>query len=156
MTGNTSTKRQRVNHFWNQPPKILASAGLEDSIWLCPIEGRRELLLHCTVYDSAAGAHFDLDSTSAAFDIAVNGVRAEHTGAHPQYRWLDVAGLWSDGFDVSFTLDPRQPFACQVLSRIMGLPAVQGFQGYPLNMIPGPGPFANTTVASKYYVFKPR
>ena len=120
------------------------------------IEGRRELSLHCTVYDSAAGAHFDLDSTSAAFDIAVNGVRAEHTGAHPQYRWLDVAGLWPDGFNVSFTLDPGQPFACQVLSRIMGLPAVQGFQGYPLNMIPGPGPFANTTVASKYYVFKPR
>jgi hypothetical protein len=120
------------------------------------IEGRRELSLHCTVYDSAAGAHFDLDSTSAAFDMAVNGVRAEHTGAHPRYRWLDAGGLWPDGFDVSFTLDPGQPFACQVLSRIMGLPAVQGFQGYPRNMIPGPGPFANTTVASKYYVFKPR
>jgi hypothetical protein len=117
------------------------------------VEGRRELLLHCTVYDSAAGAHFDLDSASAAFDIAVNGVHAEHAGAHPPYRWLEAGGLWPNGFDVLFELEPKKPFACQVLSRIMGLPAVQGFQGYPLNMIPGPGPFANTTVASKYYTF---
>jgi hypothetical protein len=117
------------------------------------VEGRRELLLHCMVYDSAAGAHFDLDSASAAFDIAVNGVYAEHAGAHPPYRWVDAGGLWPNGFDVLFELQPKKPFACQVLSRIMGLPAVQGFQGYPPNMIPGPGPFANTTVASKYYTF---
>ncbi len=120
------------------------------------IEGRRELSLHCTLYDSAAGAHFDLDSTSSAFDVAVNGVYAEGAAGHPRYRWVDVAGLWPDGFDISFVLDPRQSFALSALSRIMGLPAVQGFQGYPLNMIPGPGDFANTTVASKYYVFKPR
>ncbi len=131
------------------------------------VEGRRELTLHCVLYDSAAGAHFDLDSNSAAFDIAVNGVavvrapeadgRRWADGAwHPRYRWLEAAGLWPNGFDVMFTLDTGRPFACQALSRIMGLPAVQGFQGYPLNMIPGPGSFANTTVASKYYVFKPR
>jgi hypothetical protein len=118
------------------------------------IEGRRELTLHCILYDSAAGAHFDLDSTCSAFDIAVNGVHVENAAGHPRYRWLDAAGLWPDGFDIQFTLDPRQPFALSALSRIMGLPAVQGFQGYPLNMIPGPGSFANTTVASKYYVFK--
>jgi hypothetical protein len=120
------------------------------------VEGRRELLLHCLLYDSAAGAHFDLDSTSSAFDIAVNGVHVENAAGHPRYRWLDAAGLWPDGFDVQFTLDPKQPFALSALSRIMGLPAVQGFQGYPLNMIPGPGEFANTTTVSKYYVFKPR
>ncbi len=118
------------------------------------VEGRRELTLHCVLYDSAAGAHFDLDSASAAYDIAVNGVHVEGAAGHPRYRWLEAGGLWRDGFDVMFTLDAHQPFACQVLSRIMGLPGVQGFQGYPLNMIPGPGSFANTTVASKYYVFK--
>jgi hypothetical protein len=118
------------------------------------VEGRRELTLHCVLYDSAAGAHFDLDSASAAYDIAVNGVHVEGAAGHPRYRWLEAGGLWRDGFDVLFVLDPKQPFACQALSRIMGLPAVQGFQGFPLNMIPGPGAFANTTVASKYYVFK--
>ncbi len=120
------------------------------------VEGRRELLLHCVLYDSAAGAHFDLDSNSSAFDIAINGVHVENAAGHPRYRWLDAAGLWPDGFNVQFTLDPKQPFSLSALSRIMGLPAVQGFQGYPLNMIPGPGEFANTTVVSKYYVFKPR
>jgi Peptidase family M28 len=121
------------------------------------VEGRRELTLHCVLFDSAAGAHFDLDSTSAALEILVNGVGvAGAPGGHPRYRWLDAAGLWPEGFDVQFVLDAGKPFACQALSRIMGLPAVQGFQGYPLNMIPGPGAFANTTVASRYYVFKPR
>lgn len=149
------------------PPELTVTA---DSI----VNGVRELHLHCQVYDSAVSAHFDLDSTCPALDIVVNGLRAENEDGHPaavsgnagagsasgnaragyqKYRWLDVCGRWPDGFDLLFRLDPKKPFRCHAISRIMGLPAIQGFQGFPSNEIPGPGVFSNTTMSSKYYQF---
>jgi hypothetical protein len=114
--------------------------------------GVRMLRLHCMVFDSAVSAHFDLDSTCPALDIAVNGVHAAEAGSR-KYRWLDVSGRWPEGFDLLFELDPKIPFRCHAISRIMGLPAIQGFAGFPSNRIPGPGVYSNTTMSSKYYQF---
>ena len=118
------------------------------------VNGRRQLLVHCLIFDSAVSAHFDLDSTSPASAIAVNGVRGEDPANHRPLQWLDVRGRWREGFDVLFETDTTHPFTFHALSRIMGLPGIQGFQGYPLEMIPGPGLYSNTTMASKYYSFK--
>ena len=126
--------------------------------------GVRKLVLHCAVFDNAASAHFDLDSSCPALHIAINGVRpADDTAANAapgkansslhKYRWLDVSGIWPDGFDILFELDAKTPFKFHAISRIMGLPGIQGFTGYPLEMIPGPGIFSNTTMASKFYKF---
>ena len=126
--------------------------------------GIRKLLLHCTVFDSAASAHFDLDSSCPAFHIAINKVRAVEdsaanaapgraNGGQHKYRWVDVSGIWPEGFDILFELDPKTPFKFHAISRIMGLPGIQGFHGYPLEMIPGPGSISNTTMASKFYKF---
>ena len=118
--------------------------------------GVRKLLLHCMVFDSAASAHFDLDSSCPALHVAINGVRALTDSGQQKYRWVDVSGIWPDGFDILFELDPKTPFKFHAISRIMGLPGIQGFHGYPLEMIPGPGTFSNTTMASKFYTFDAR
>jgi len=152
LPGGTAQELFNTAVFVNFSPPELTVTG--DSI----INGVRELHLHCQVYDSAVSAHFDLDSTCPAMDIVVNGLRAENedgnAGAgYQKYRWLDVCGRWPDGFDLLFRLDPKKPFRCHAISRIMGLPAIQGFQGFPSNEIPGPGVFSNTTMSSKYYQF---
>jgi hypothetical protein len=161
--GPTAQELVNKTEFVNfSPPEVTVTS---DSV----IDGVRKLLLHCSVFDSAVSAHFDLDSTCPALDIAINGVLPEKDSAHPaaapaaapagagddhkKYRWLDVRGQWPDGFDVLFELDPKTPFRFHALSRIMGLPAIQGFQGFPPDRIPGPGIFSNTTMSSKYYQF---
>jgi hypothetical protein len=159
LPGGTAQELVDKADFVNfSPPDVTV---VSDSV----TNGVRKLRLHCMVFDSAVSAHFDLDSTCPALDIAVNGVRAENQSDHsvaasvnaqagsPKYRWLDVSGMWPDGFDLLFELNPKIPFRCHAISRIMGLPAIQGFQGFPSNRIPGPGVFSNTTMSSKYYQF---
>jgi hypothetical protein len=52
-----------------------------------------------------------------------------------------------------FQLDPAKPFGVNLISHSMGLPALQGFQGYPPGIIPGPGDFSNTTIVVRHNFF---
>jgi hypothetical protein len=118
----------------------------------------RKLSLHCQARAGTVSVHMALDQPASALDIVVDGKRVaqEDPGKDPHYRWLDYKGVPDEGFDVVFELDPGKAFGLTVISRAMGLPAIQGFNGYPPDVIPGPGQFSNTTMVVKHYAFGSR
>ena len=116
--------------------------------------GMRLLTLHCQPSPGAVSARLELDKNDTAYNIWVDGKQAARTsGNRHAWRWLDYRGVTSAGFDAMFQLDPAKPFGVNLISRSMGLPALQGFQGYPPGIIPGPGDFSNTTIVVRHNFF---
>ena len=116
--------------------------------------GVRKLTLHCRAIAGAVSVHMDLDKKDPALNILVDGkLAAQNSGKKHAYTWLDYQGVTNEGFDVLFELEPAKPFGIDLLSRSMGLPALQGFHGYPPGIIPGPGDNSNTTVVARHYTF---
>jgi hypothetical protein len=118
--------------------------------------GLRLLTLHCQPSPEAVSVRLDLDKKDTAYNIWVDGRRADPAlGKRHAYRWLAYKGVTSAGFDVVFELNPTTPFGVDLTSGSMGLPAVQGFSGYPPGIIPGPGDLSNTTVVGRH-IYYPR
>lgn len=113
--------------------------------------GMRLLTLHCQPTPGAVSVRLDFDKKDTAYNIWVDGKQAYPTsGSKAAWRWLAYRGVTGAGFDVVFQLDPGKPFGADLISRSMGLPAIQEFHGYPPGIIPGPGDFSNTIVVARH------
>jgi Peptidase family M28 len=145
------TERELINEAPLLPFAIPELTVMADTI----DNGNRILTLHCHATPGAVSVNMILDEKNPATDIIVNGRKpiAEKPGQKQTFRRLDYQGVTEDGFDVLFLLDPKKPFGLDLISRSMGLPEVQGFNGYPPGIIPGPGTLSNTTRVTKHYVF---
>ena len=116
--------------------------------------GVRLLTLHCQPSPGAVSVRLDFDKNDTAYNMWVDGKQTGQVSANRHaYRWLDYRGVTSAGFDVMFQLDPAKAFGADLISRSMGLPALQGFNGYPPGIIPGPGDFSNTTIVVRHNFF---
>jgi Peptidase family M28 len=117
--------------------------------------GVRLLTLHCQPSPGAVSVRLNFDKNDTAYNMWVDGKQAGQVSANRHaYRWLDYRGVTSAGFDIMFQLDPAKPFGTDLISRSMGLPALQGFHGYPPGIIPGPGDFSNTTIVVRHNFFR--
>jgi len=116
--------------------------------------GLRLLTLHCQPSAETVSVRLDLDNKDTAYNIWVDGRRADPASdKRHAYRWLAYRGVTSAGFDVAFELNPATSFGVDLTSGSMGLPALQGFSGYPPGIIPGPGDLSNTTVVGRHIYY---
>ena len=65
------------------------------------------------------------------------------------YRSFSYEGLPADGFDLTLQLDPNTKLKLSTITRFIGLPSIQPFNGFPPDAIPGPVGYSNATVVIK-------
>jgi len=112
--------------------------------------GQRLLYLHCKPPPGTTSLHFSFNPANPATAITVDG----KTQNGP-LGWMDVINPTPepDGFDLIIACPAGKEFNVHLTARTLGLPAAAGFQGYPPDVIPFPGPYANTTMVMDQYVF---
>jgi hypothetical protein len=116
--------------------------------------GLRFLTLHCQPTPGSVSVRLEFDKNDTAYNVWVDGKQADSTsGNRHAWRWLTYRGVTSSGFDVMLQLDAERSFGANLISRSIGLPALQGFHGYPPGIIPGPGDFSNTTIVVRHNFF---
>lgn len=110
--------------------------------------GQRLLYLHCEPSRGTTSLHFSFNPANPPSAIAIDG----NTQSGP-LGWMDFINPDPNGFDLTITCPVGKEFNVHLIARSIGLPAAAGFQGYPPDIIPFPGPYANTTMVMDQYVF---
>ena len=110
------------------------------------ILGHRTLLLHCQPAPGTTTIHINFNLAHPADSIRIAG--AQLSG---RLGWLEYDAPPVEGFDLTLTCPPAQPFTLTVTGRTMGIPAATGFHGYPDDVIPTAASYANTTMVQRTY-----
>jgi hypothetical protein len=69
------------------------------------------------------------------------------------YHWLEYFGIPADGFDFTLQLDAKTKLELSTITRFIGLPHIQGFNGFPPGIIPGPEGYSNATFVLRRFSF---
>jgi hypothetical protein len=115
------------------------------------INGRRLLALH---YEAPGtnSARFTFGVDNPPTQISFKEPATPNPG-NQKYYWLEYIGIPDAGMDFQVTLNPKTPVTIHALSRSIGLPQIQGFKGFPPDIIPGPGNYSNATIITKNFTF---
>jgi len=124
-------------------------------------DGSRTLILQCLPGEGALSVHISFDLINPCRSVSINGrsvTAPVATGgpaapADSAIYWLDNKGVNAQGFEMRLSFAANQPINLDLVSRRMGLPEVNGFSGYPTGIIPGPGPYSNTTMVTRHYKY---
>ena len=127
-------------------PVLVINKGYEDTAAVA--NGGQRLYLHCEPPPGTASIHLTFDPANPPTAIAIDG----KTFKGP-LGWMDYINPGPDGFDLLITCPTGKDFNVHLIARSMGLPAAAGFNGYPADVIPFPGPYANTTMIMDTYKF---
>jgi hypothetical protein len=112
---------------------------------------RRFLSLHI----QAQGANsVEIRSDTDIKDILVDGRESLNPGspkaqAATPYRWFEYFGIPPEGFDLTLQLDRGSKGTLSTITRYIGLPRLQGFDGFPAGIIPGPETYSNASFVIK-------
>jgi hypothetical protein len=126
-------------------PSVLT---LSDSVNM----GKRLLTLRCQPGEGAVSTHLGFDTANCPQSIVLNG-KTGSTGKAGKFYFLDYTASSDSGFTIQLTLDTAKAFGFELAGRRLGLPTIDGFIGYPGNVIPFPGQYSNTSLAVKHFSF---
>ncbi|GGB00448.1 M20/M25/M40 family metallo-hydrolase [Puia dinghuensis] len=122
--------------------------------------GRRMLSLHCDAPQGASSIRIVLGEHNPVEEIIVDGRQPFYEATQPRnatrdfdWHWLEYRGVGAEGIDLTLQLDPQKKCDLSVISRSLGIPALQGSNGYPPDIIPGPGNYSNTILVVKKFSF---
>jgi hypothetical protein len=104
--------------------------------------------IHCKPPPGARSIHLVFDP-----DHPPTALRIDGTDYNGPVGWLDYTNPDSAGFDLLITIPRGTQLHIVATSRSMGLPAAAGFKGYPSDVIPFPGFYANMTMVERTYNF---
>jgi hypothetical protein len=125
-------------------PGLLLNKGYEDT-WAGE---RPRYYLHCQPSPGTRSIHLSFDPDHPPASIRIDG--NDYRGP---IGWLDYINPGNQGFDLLITAPRGTPLHILATDCSIGLPAAAGFKGYPSNVIPFPGPYANTTMVQWAYSF---
>lgn len=126
-------------------PELFHNKGYEDTA--APHEGSRYDIL-CKAPPGARSIRLAFDPDHPPTAIRIDG--KDYEG--PVSR-LDYINPDTSGFDLLITVPQGTKLHIVATSSALGLPAAAGFKGYPSDVIPFPGPYANTTMVQRTYDF---
>jgi len=109
-------------------------------------EARYEI--HCQAPPGASSIRLSFDPEHPPTAIRIDG--NDYKGPIDA---LDYINPDSSGFELLIAMPRGTSLHIAATSRSLGLPAAAGFKGYPSNVIPFPGPYANTTMVQRTYDF---
>jgi hypothetical protein len=133
-------------------PELLLNKGYEDTV----SRDKEDTLsreqpryaLHCQPPPGTTSIHLSFDPDHPPSAINIDG--KDYNGP---VGWLDYINPGNQGFDLLITVPRGATLHIVATSRTMGLPAAAGFKGYTPNVIPFPGPYANTTMVQRSFNF---
>lgn len=121
------------------------------------VEGKiRKLYLHCQSTRNAISMLIAIGDKNPAQNIFIDGPGGGNGNkriADGRYRMVDYAGLDSAGFNITIETKPNLPFELTLTDRSIGLPTLDGYDGYPKHVIPGVGWNSNTIQVARRFVF---
>jgi len=126
-------------------PQLFLTKGYEDTT-TNPEENRYDI--YCQPPPGARSIHLSFDPDHLPTAIRIDG--KDYKGP---IDLLDYINPDSSGFQLLITLPRGTRPHLVAASRTRGLPAAAGFKGYPSDVIPFPGPYANTTMVERTFNF---
>ena len=139
FVGNGATITNTAPFVDLPTPVLVLNKGYEDTAAIA--DGQRRLYLHCEPPKGTNSIHLSFDPANPPTAITIDG----KTQKGP-LGWMDYVNPGPDPFDLIITCEQGKEFNVHLIARSMDLPAAAGFHGYPPDVIPFPGPYANTTM----------